>query len=362
MALPTAHLLLSLMLLFFASLATNSSSQSQPFKCTTSATCHALIDYVSPNTSTLSAIEALFSIKNLRSLLGANNFPLSTLPNQTVAAQQTIKIPFTCLCSNGTGISNKKPTYIVQSGDDLDHIAREVFSGLVTNQQIAAVNNIKNASLIHPRDELWIPLPCSCDEVGGERVVHYGHVVEAGSTLELIAEEYGTTKDTLMSLNSIVNDSSLMAGQVLDVPLKACNSSVIASSLDYPLLVPNGTYVFTANSCMRCNCDSAKNWTLQCQPSQLRPANNTWLTCPSTTLCEGADNLSIGNTTIVGCNQTSCAYSGFNNQTILTTLATVNTCPAISPGPGNNTSKIGLSWKFLFISVHLIMLCLHLLW
>lgn len=218
MALPSAHLLLSLILLLFAALVTT--SLSQPFKCATSASCRAVIDYVPSNVTTLSAIETLFSIKNLRTLLGANNFPLSTLPNQTLAAKQTIKIPFSCLCSNGAGISNKKPIYSVQTGDDLDHIAREVYSGLVTYQEIAAVNNISNVNLILKGQKLWIPLPCSCDEVGGEKVVHYGHVVESGSTLELIAQEYGTTKDTLMRLNSIANDSSLIAGQVLDVPLR----------------------------------------------------------------------------------------------------------------------------------------------
>jgi len=43
--------------------------------------------------------------------------------------------------------------------------------------------------------------------------------VEAGSSLELIAQEYGTSTDTLVKLNG-VNDSSLLAGQVLDVPLQ----------------------------------------------------------------------------------------------------------------------------------------------
>ncbi|XP_012067148.1 lysM domain-containing GPI-anchored protein 2 isoform X1 [Jatropha curcas] len=360
MILSSAPLLLSLLL--FAALAT--SSLSQPFKCTTSGQCNALIDYVAPNSTTISDIRTLFSIKNLRSILGANNLPLSTSPNQTIAAAQTIKIPFPCKCSNGTGISNKKPIYTVQPGDGLDHIARDVFSALVTYEQIAAVNNIPDVNKILVGQELQIPLPCSCDDVGGEKVVHYGHVVESGSSLDLIAQEYGTTMTTLMTLNSITNASSLKAGQVLDVPLKACNSSVSTTSIDYPLLVPNGTYFFTANSCVKCNCDAANNWTLQCEPSGFRPAaKSTWSTCPSMR-CDGATSLLLSNTTTTGCNTSTCAYAGFSSQNILTTLATVSTCPATGPGiesPDDNyASRISLSWSFLRISLPLIMLSVHL--
>jgi len=123
------------------------------------------------------------------------------------------------MCINNTGHSNKQPIYTVQKDDGLFHIAAEVFSGLVTYQEIAAVNNISDVNLIKVGQKLLIPLPCNCDDVDGVKVVHYGHVVEAGSSLELIAQEYGTSTDTLVKLNG-VNDSSLLAGQVLDVPLQ----------------------------------------------------------------------------------------------------------------------------------------------
>jgi hypothetical protein len=99
------------------------------FTCTNvnGAKCTALIDYASPNKSTLSAIQKLFQVKKFRNLLGANNFP----SNQVVTANQTIRIPFTCACSNGTGRSNGRPVYTVVKDDGLYHIAAEVFSGLV---------------------------------------------------------------------------------------------------------------------------------------------------------------------------------------------------------------------------------------
>lgn len=324
------------------------------FNCTSNATCRAIVDYVSPNTTTLLDIQTRFGVKNLRSILGVNSMPLSTSPNQTVQSKQKIRIPFHCACANGSGTSNKRPVYKVQPGDDLYHIAVDVFSRLVTYQQIQAVNHIKDANLIEKGQELWIPLPCSCDDVDGSKVVHYGHVVEAGSSVDQIASVYGTSPETLLRLNGIANAKDLQAGAVLDVPLRACNSTMNSSSLDYPLLVANGTYVFTAKNCIKCNCDAANNLTLQCEPTDIKHSEGE--TCPSM-LCGGTGNLYIGNlTSSSSCNRTRCAYSGYTNETIFTTLVNESTCPVSD----SNGSKICSSWVPLLISAHLGLLFLHL--
>ncbi|KAA8546169.1 hypothetical protein F0562_020937 [Nyssa sinensis] len=219
MGFARAFLTLSLIYVIFT--IASSTAKTQTFKCTSSGRkCNALIDYVSPNTTTLSTIKALFGIKHLRSLLGANNLPLSTPSSQTVSAQQTIKIPFPCMCTNGTGISNHVPVYKVVAGDFLFHIATEVFSRLVTYQQIQAVNRIEDESLIEVDQELWIPLPCSCDEVDGESVVHYGHAVASGSTVDAIAQEYNISAETLLRVNGLDSPSDLKAEVPFDVPLK----------------------------------------------------------------------------------------------------------------------------------------------
>lgn len=191
------------------------------FNCTTpDATCQGLVDYVVPNKTTLSVIKTRFGVKKFYSLLGANNFPTSTLPNKTVDAKQKIKIPFPCFCYNKTGVSERVPQYVVKKNDGLDYIARTIFSALVTFQQIAAVNNISNPDLIDVGQKLWIPLPCSCDQVNGTQVVHYGHVVESGSSVEEIANRFGTTEETLLRLNGLANPGDLKADTVLDVPLR----------------------------------------------------------------------------------------------------------------------------------------------
>lgn len=319
------------------------------FHCSNSsaaATCLSLAGYVSPNATTLAAVQALFGVKHLRSILGANNLPLSTLPNSTVSPQQTIAVPFNCSCSNSTGFSYRRPVYTVQKGDGLDHIARDVFSNLVVYQDIQQANEIVNASLIEVGQKLWVPLPCSCDDVDGEEAVHYAHVVAAGSSVSAIAMEFDVPESTLMAINGIADAKSIQAGQVLDVPLKACSSAIRNDSLDSYLRVANGTYVFTADNCVMCTCDAANNWTLDCQPSQLKPSN--WSLCPSMQ-CEGS-NLFLGNSTSTSCNRTTCAYAGYTNQTILTALVTDTTCP-VSNNLATKDSFRAFSWNFFLILI-----------
>nr|GMC83493.1 lysM domain-containing GPI-anchored protein 2 [Ipomoea batatas] len=315
-------------------------AQSSSFKCSSSnSTCDAIIDYVSPNTTTLSAVKALFNVKNLRSILGANNLPLTTPPNQTLIANHTLKIPFICSCANGTGTSNKRPVYTVVPGDGLYHIAAEVFGNLVTDHQIQAANNIKDANLIFVGQKLWIPLPCSCDEVDGQRVLHYGHVVSPGSSVDAIAAQYNTSQDTLLRLNGLTSPKDLKAGAVLDVPLPTCTSMISNTSLDYPLLVPNGTYVFTAANCVMCKCDAANNWNLECERTEIK--SSLWATCPSTPCQFGSGG---------GCGVTECAYAGYTNQTILTASApNTSTCPPVENG-GAILRQQAWGWDFLLIS------------
>jgi hypothetical protein len=120
--------------LLVSALATTSTAQPlAPFKCIKpTAKCTTLIDYVSPSKTTLSTIQKLFQVKKFRNLLGVNNFSSTYSGKQIISAQQKIRIPFTCACSNGTGLSNCRLIYTVGDGDGLYHIAAKVFSGLVT--------------------------------------------------------------------------------------------------------------------------------------------------------------------------------------------------------------------------------------
>lgn len=193
------------------------------FKCgTENATCHALIDYMSQNSTTLRDIQKLFNVKHLPDIVGVNpnTLPSNASGSYKVSPNVAVKVPFPCRCGNDTGLSDHVPLYKIKPGDGLDAIARSVFAGVVKYQQIQVANKIPDANKINAGDTLWIPLPCSCDPVGGSSVVHYAHIVAAGNTVEGIAQQFGTTQEVLLTLNGINDPKSLQAGQVLDVPLK----------------------------------------------------------------------------------------------------------------------------------------------
>ncbi|XP_042066202.1 lysM domain-containing GPI-anchored protein 2 [Salvia splendens] len=326
------------------------STSAKTFRCTTAgATCQSIVDYLPPNRTTLRAIQSLFSVPHLYSILGANNLPLNTTASTPVPPQQRLRIPFPCLCSNGTGASRGRPVYTVVPDDGLWHIAAQVFSNIVTVAEIQAANGIPNPDKIEVGQNLTIPLPCSCDEVGGAAVVHYGHEVAAESSIEGIAQQYNVSQETLMQLNNLTGPQDLKAQDIIDVPLRACSSMVSNNSLDYPLLVPSNAYVVTANACVKCKCDNnTANSMLQCEPAGMINAS-----CP-VIRCDASPNLFLGNTTSSGCNATTCSYAGYNT-TIQTMLDSVSTCPA-PPGPGSSATTLN-GWR-LVIFINAVMLCL----
>ncbi|XP_045826834.1 lysM domain-containing GPI-anchored protein 2 [Trifolium pratense] len=345
------------------------STQAQPeanFQCKTeNATCRSITEYTNPNTTTLKEIATLFGIKHYLDFLGANNLPTNTQNSYKVSPNTVIKVPFPCKCNNGTGKSNHVPKYKIKPGDGLDAIARTRFAGLVKYQQIQTANKIVDANNITAGDTIWIPLPCSCDKVDGNSVMHYAHIVESGSSIDSIAQEYGTTQLSLLTINGIKDPKTLEAGQLLDVPLPVCNSSVKSDSIDFPLLVPNGTYFYTANQCVKCKCDSINNFMLQCEPSNQKPINN-WSVCPS---ARCSASVLIGNTTSTdSCNRTVCDYSGYTSSNISTVLVTQNAC-AVTPSSGGGDSDSGASrsilngwvWNKLLVLIHSLLFFVYLL-
>ncbi|CAH8359188.1 unnamed protein product [Eruca vesicaria subsp. sativa] len=336
---------------FFLSL---SAQMTGNFKCgkprDSNTTCRSLVGYSPKNATTYGNIQTLFAVEKLRSILEANNLPLSTTGAQRVNPNQVVRIPIPCTCSNGTGVSTGVPVYTVKQGDTLFFIASEIFGGLVRFQRISEMNKIPDANDIDIGQRLWIPLPCSCDKVNGQVVVHYAHVVKPESSLGVIAAQFGTDNTTLAQLNGISGDAQLLAEFPLDVPLRACSSSVRNNSLDASsMLLPNGSYSITANDCIRCSCEASNNWTLSCEAAQLKPT--TWPTCPPSQ-CQGAENLFLGNTTSTSCGPRSCTYAGYSNQTIFTTLSPDPCSGSGGSRPsGNYASTFSPSFSFMVVLI-----------
>ncbi|KAI3850214.1 hypothetical protein MKX03_012108 [Papaver bracteatum] len=328
--------------------------KSQGFTCTTTTKCRSQVGYLPVNVTTLSKIATLFEIKDFNSLLGANNLPLDTPPSQSVAVNATVKIPFTCSCNNGTGISEKSPIYKVKPGDFLDHIAREIFS---LHQEIAAVNNISNPDLIDDGQLLWIPLPCSCDNLDGNQVVHYAHVVVRHNgngdveTLDMIARELGVTVESILKLNDGKEEPD--AETVLDVPLRE------------PFCLPCKEYSMTqANENLINNLLNIDypEFGLHCESSPSEVKVQNWQQCPSVR-CVGSGaeangySYALGERSyIAGCDETRCAYTGYNNRsrTISASLVNGSICPDEYHLPHTLTySQDNCSATFEFILVSL---------
>nr|CAD1821269.1 unnamed protein product [Ananas comosus var. bracteatus] len=326
-------------------------------------TCQSLLGYAPPNATTLAEVKSLFQLRSLRgSLLAPNSLPLSTPSSLPLPAASLLRLRLPCSCSRGVGASFRRPLYKVKAGDTLDAIARGTFAGFVTSGEIAAANNLSDPNRVAVGQQLYVPLPCSCDAVGGEEVVHYAHAVAAGSSVAEIAAEFGTTEETLMRLNGIKDPNDLQAGQILDVPLRACSSSISSTSVDRNLRVPNGSYILTANNCVLCSCSSS-SWQLDCHPTQGISSS----TCPAA-MC---GNMFLGNTSSSSpCERATCAYTGYTNKTssfaILTNLTIQSLCntsgaPPLSQPTSGAALSLGLQGvklTELLIFFHIALLCL----
>ncbi|KAM0914231.1 hypothetical protein ACQ4PT_011663 [Festuca glaucescens] len=341
LAVPATVLLLSLLV------ATTSVAN---FTCAAppGTSCQSAIGYRVRNATTYGALASRFNTTTLAGLLGANNLPPTTPPSSRVPANATVRIPFRC------GQSDQLPIYTVQPEDGLDAIARNVFDAFVTYQEIATANKIPDVNKINVGQELWIPLPCSCDQVDNADVMHFAHIVAGGENTSGIAATFGVTESTLLKINNIADPKSLLKDQILDVPLPVCSSSISTTSADHDLRVPNGTYALTAQDCIKCSC-SSNTFQLNCTAVQGKKE------CPAVPSCSGG--LKLGETSGSGCGATMCSYSGYSNGSSLsiqTTTVSNQTTKSCENSAGSDGSRFaGSMWRVSAISFHmvLIMIC-----
>uniref|UniRef100_A0A0D9XSY2 Protein kinase domain-containing protein n=1 Tax=Leersia perrieri TaxID=77586 RepID=A0A0D9XSY2_9ORYZ len=220
---PTAMLLLLLILLMLHA----SSATAALFTCTTPtpSPCKSALGYRIQTSTTYTQIFSLFNTTTtLGELLRANGLPPTATPPNTTVKRGLLTVPFPCSCgnngNNGVGQSHgRRPIYTVRPRDTLYVIARDVFEGFVTFQEIAAANDITSPTQIVVGRQLWIPLPCSCDRVDGYVVTHFAYKVSEVDTVESITAEFGVLEGNLLKTNGMTDPKKLFEGQILDVPL-----------------------------------------------------------------------------------------------------------------------------------------------
>jgi LysM repeat protein len=134
-----------------------------------------------------------------------------------------------------TGIREGSTDYVVRRGDSLYLIASRTGT---TVQQLRTANAL-SSDMIHPGQELKIPVMVSQTETAGEKpaaietpaeaapvvaaINEVSHKVSRGETLWRIARRYGTSVNLLRSENALANDL-LQVGQVLKISLQSSSS------------------------------------------------------------------------------------------------------------------------------------------
>ena len=104
--------------------------------------------------------------------------------------------------------------HVVQWGESLSLIAMRYG---VTTSAIVQANGIANPNFIYAGQRLTIPgssAPPAPPPSGDSTT----YVVRAGDTLSAVAYRFGTTVNTLVSMNGLVNPNLIYVGQVLKVP------------------------------------------------------------------------------------------------------------------------------------------------
>ena len=100
--------------------------------------------------------------------------------------------------------------HVVQRGENLYRIAQ---SYALTIDEIARINGITNTASIQVGQRLLIPLDST--DVDPMPIIH---VIQPGESLGSIAQLYGVSAESVLSLNSILDVNTIFIGQVLQIP------------------------------------------------------------------------------------------------------------------------------------------------
>ncbi|KAJ0086120.1 hypothetical protein Patl1_08383 [Pistacia atlantica] len=286
--------------------------------CSNSDNCNALLGYTLYTDLKVSEVGSLFNVDPV-SVLTVNAIDISypDVENHILPSQLFLKIPVTCSCVDGIRKS-VSTHYKTRPSDTLASIANQVYSGLVSADQLREANGIQDPDVLDVGVSLLVPLPCTCFNGTDNSLpaVYLSYVVKEVDTLAGIAARYRTTLTDLMNVNAM-GSTAIKAADILAVPLPACAANFPRYASDHALIVPNGSYAITASHCVQCSCGPG-NQNLYCMPASLA------VSC-SSMQCRNS-NLMLGNVSMqqssAGCNVTSCGYGGFVNGTIITTLST----------------------------------------
>ena len=109
--------------------------------------------------------------------------------------------------------------HVVQAGDTLESIAQKYNTSV---EKIREQNNLTEASRIKTGDSLTIPLKDaeSANNVTGRIVVSQTYTVQPGDTLEKIAASFKVSAESIKTKNGLKDGQPLRTGQTLLIPIR----------------------------------------------------------------------------------------------------------------------------------------------
>lgn len=181
-----------------------SSSSTVPGSRKTESTQSGVKYYTVQAGDTLSSIAAKFGT-TVANLVAINNISNPNL----IYVGEVLKLPTDTGISSGASSNQYDSSYVVQAGDTLSGIALRFNT---TVNYLARINGITNPSLIYPGEVLKIESSGVSAQQNSSNIVY---TVKAGDTLSAIAQRFGTTVNSLVSLNGIGNPDRIFVGQTL---------------------------------------------------------------------------------------------------------------------------------------------------
>ncbi|AYF99639.1 LysM peptidoglycan-binding domain-containing protein [Lactococcus allomyrinae] len=143
--------------------------------------------------------------------------------------------------------SSSAGNYKVQEGDTLSMIAAQYGT---TVDALVSANDLENANDIHIGEVLQIAASSSAGGSSTTSSQAGNYTVQSGDSLYSIAEQYGTTVSAIMSANNIYDiATTLQVGQSLQIPVGSSTSTVSSvSSNTYTIQNGDSLYsIATAN-------------------------------------------------------------------------------------------------------------------
>lgn len=107
--------------------------------------------------------------------------------------------------------------YIVQRGDTLSGIARKY--GTTVNELVILNKQIQNPNLIFPGERVRVPINGNINNEDRYITNHIIYTVQRGDTLSELALRYGTTVQSIASLNNIKNVNLIYIGERLRIEI-----------------------------------------------------------------------------------------------------------------------------------------------